>query len=749
MTRSTQLIFVAISFLALVAHAAVAQPTFNDADRTAKLEAFAKAFGYARYFHPSDQSALIDWDAMAYYGVDQCLNSPELESIDVLIKKLFEPIIVDLQIYEGAEIERPFKDMVKADEIIAWQHLGIGMGQMGIYRSIRLNRNQKIAQRAGGPFGNLLMGLDAKPYRGKELRFRFDAKIEEGKSRLQGWWRVDRESKNRGLFENMGNRPITDKVWQEYELSGAVDEDASRLTIGVMFFGDGAAMVDNVRLEQRVDEKWQLVEVPNADFEDGDSKPDSWFQPVQGYELVTVSGDSTSGEKSVRIKKGSSEVKGLPIFDSIPALGEVVDAEIAPGIRMRFPLALSIDHNYSTGDDEAVDNHIETVNNTKTDEAEQKIASAANVVLLWNVFQHFYPYFDQVDCDWSATLKTAIKNAFNLHDRKAATKNLQWVVAQLHDGHGNVFDTKSRARIAGVRFGWIENQLVVTASNEDQFAVGDIVADIDGQSPIKHLQEMEKYISGSPQWKRYRSTTQMSQGEGTKSLKLKRGDETLEAALQFNSRQPATVDKGEVCRIEVDGEKDEDDIWYIDMGRAEPKDVNPLIQEFAAAKGIVLDFRGYPRGTQYLFQHMTDVHMQSQKWLIPRQVRPDRSGMTDFETGGRWQMPPRKPRFAGKMVFITNGSAISYAESCMAIVANYQLGEIIGSPTAGANGNVNPFSLPGGYRVAWTGMRVVNHNDSQHHVNGVAVTIPMEPTIAGIRDGKDELLDAAIEMIEK
>jgi hypothetical protein len=45
-------------------------------------------------------------------------------------------------------------------------------------------------------------------------------------------------------------------------------------------------------------------------------------------------------------------------------------------------------------------------------------------------------------------------------------------------------------------------------------------------------------------------------------------------------------------------------------------------------------------------------------------------------------------------------------------------------------------------------MRVINHDDSQHHVLGVKPTIPMEPTVQGIRDGKDELLEKAIEILK-
>ena len=113
----------------------------------------------------------------------------------------------------------------------------------------------------------------------------------------------------------------------------------------------------------------------------------------------------------------------------------------------------------------------------------------------------------------------------------------------------------------------------------------------------------------------------------------------------------------------VEGDTDQENIYYVDLGRAEPGDVRKKLKEFANAKGIVFDLRGYPRGTQFLLQHMTDQHMQSQKWQVPKQVRPDRKDMNEFETGGRWEMPPQKPRFKGKMVFLTNSSAISYAEN--------------------------------------------------------------------------------------
>ena len=82
----------------------------------------------------------------------------------------------------------------------------------------------------------------------------------------------------------------------------------------------------------------------------------------------------------------------------------------------------------------------------------------------------------------------------------------------------------------------------------------------------------------------------------------------------------------------------------------------------------------------------------------------------------------------------------------MGIVEHYGLGEIVGQPTAGANGNVNPFTLPGAYRLAWTGMRVVKHDGSQHHLVGIRPTVPVRRTLEGVRAGRDEFLEEALEL---
>jgi hypothetical protein len=46
-------------------------------------------------------------------------------------------------------------------------------------------------------------------------------------------------------------------------------------------------------------------------------------------------------------------------------------------------------------------------------------------------------------------------------------------------------------------------------------------------------------------------------------------------------------------------------------------------------------------------------------------------------------------------------------------------------------------------------MKVLKHDSSRHHGVGIRPTVPLSPTAAGIRAGRDEQLEKAIETLEK
>jgi C-terminal processing protease CtpA/Prc len=189
-------------------------------------------------------------------------------------------------------------------------------------------------------------------------------------------------------------------------------------------------------------------------------------------------------------------------------------------------------------------------------------------------------------------------------------------------------------------------------------------------------------------------------------------------------------------------------IVYFNLDQASADDLNRAMPKLEKARGIVFDMRGYPGdGAIELIQHLIDAPATSQRWILPIFRRPDREGVQWLPTE-RWNLEPRSPRLTAKTAFLIDGRAISYAESIMGIVEHYKLGEIVGSTTAGTNGNINPFMLPGGFLVTWSGMIVLKHDGGRHHGVGIAPTVRVVPTPTGIADGKDEVLERAVAVLE-
>lgn len=415
--------------------------------------------------------------------------------------------------------------------------------------------------------------------------------------------------------------------------------------------------------------------------------------------------------------------------------------DLGGGVRARVPIALWTDGG--------------TLPKSKTGapaKAEPRAATAADratriadVIIAWNVFQHFYPYFDVGPIDWLATLRPYLSDAATANEADFLFV-LRRLVAELKDGHGQVNGGVQGFVSLPFSWDWIENSLVITRAAIAEVQRGDVVTMVDGRTAEAALIEKEQAISGAtPQWKRFRALSVLAQGPADSEVVLQVRTGTAPARTVRLRRAPGAPVREPKPQVV---EELRPGVFYIDLDRATDDDFKKALPSLAAAKAVIFDLRGYPRPSPIFIQHIIDSPVQSARWQIPVALKPDREGVTVLEVG-RWNLQPLSPRITGRLAFITDGRAISYAESCLGIIEHYKLADIIGAPTAGTNGNVNSFRLPGGYTVAWTGMRVIKHDGSRHHGVGILPTVPAARTIAGVTAGRDELIEKSIEVVSR
>ncbi len=371
----------------------------------------------------------------------------------------------------------------------------------------------------------------------------------------------------------------------------------------------------------------------------------------------------------------------------------------------------------------------------------------ADVALLWSALEHFFPYFDVVGADWDAELDRALVRAATDTDDLAFRDSLRLMIAALRDGHGEVIYDGGPLGLLPVELDWIEGRLVVTAVDASQTDLrpGDVVRRLDGRRVEAIIADGERTTSGGPQLRLWRSVVRLPRrqpGQVVEALVERAGEAPRNVRLTARVRPD-----GPVARQRPDSITElKPGILYVDLTRATEPMRQAAEGRMAAARGLVFDLRGYPLGWVGFLSHLTDHEFHSPSFSLPVITEPGWRNVAYKDLS--WTLAPEAPRYTRNVVFLTDASAISYAESVLGTVSINRLGDIVGAPSAGANGNVNYISLPGGYLVRFTGMRVVNPDGTVQHMGGVRPTVPAAPTIAGVRAGRDEVLERGLALVE-
>jgi hypothetical protein len=374
----------------------------------------------------------------------------------------------------------------------------------------------------------------------------------------------------------------------------------------------------------------------------------------------------------------------------------------------------------------------------------------AGVIIAWNVFQHFYPYFDVVDTDWNQVLVDSLAAALAAENDGAYEEVLWALLVELQDGHAFI-ESRQPVYFLPLALDWIEEQLLVvsvTGEAAGQLQPGDAVLAIDGQPAEQLLQAaMNGVPAATEQWRlrvaMWRIISGSRSGRVVVEVETPDGERrelSLARASVFLDRQQPDLEP--IAEIEPG-------IFYVDFTRIEDRDFEAALPKLVAADSLIFDMRGYPtRVSPEPLRHLTAVPVDSQQFLAPLTTWPDRQRV-QYEDAS-WTLPPKEPYLAARKIFLINGRAISYAEVWMGIVAYHGLAEaLVGEATAGTNGNVNVFAVPGDRFIRWTGMKVLGQDGGQFHGIGILPTHPVLRTRQAVIEGRDEALELALELLRR
>ncbi|RXG18404.1 peptidase S41-like protein [Leeuwenhoekiella aestuarii] len=377
----------------------------------------------------------------------------------------------------------------------------------------------------------------------------------------------------------------------------------------------------------------------------------------------------------------------------------------------------------------------------------------------WNMVHYFFPSKYLTDNDWNGVLKEYIPkfiNAKNKFEYELASIEL---IGEINDTHASTSVGFSNVQYKRgnlyppILTQFIDEQLVVTdyykpeLKGASQVETGDVITHIEGKSINTILDSIRPYYPASNDAAKRRNIAYDILRSNKEQIRIDYiSNNQKKAALlplyeksALNMRWYKWTD--EPCYKLLDG-----NIGYITLAFIKEEDIALIKETFKNTKGIIIDIRNYP-STFVPFTLGSYFVSSTTPFVKFTKFNLDNPG--EFNFTAPLEIPKDAETYRGKLVVLVNEDTQSQAEyTAMAFRAGANT-TIVGSTTAGADGNVSSIYLPGGLLTNISGNGVYYPDGTQTQRVGIIPDVEVTPTIEGLKKGRDEVLEKAIEVINE
>jgi C-terminal processing protease CtpA/Prc len=384
----------------------------------------------------------------------------------------------------------------------------------------------------------------------------------------------------------------------------------------------------------------------------------------------------------------------------------------------------------------------------------------------WNMVEYFSPNRDIMSDDpgnepdyWNGVLSDFIPRIGLASTSLVYQQEMLRFITKLNDTHANLWTSLGARPPTGacylpvdVRF--VEGRAYVirhkspTEGPASGIEPGDLIEELEG-IPVKDLvQAWASIYAASNEPTRLRDIgNYMTRGAcGEISMVVQRGEELV----RLRPRRVATnlLDFSRTSVHDLPGEtfqKLTPEVAYLKLSSVQAAQSANYIRAAQDTKGLIIDIRNYP--SEFVV------------FTLGQLLVAERSEFVQFTHGDvvnpgafHWNpsplaLVPQQPLYTGKIVILIDEVTQSQAEYTTMAFRTAPGAIVIGSTTAGADGNVSTIVLPGGLSSYISGLGVYYPDRRPTQRVGIIPDIEVKPTIAALRDGRDELIEEAIKQI--
>jgi carboxyl-terminal processing protease len=372
----------------------------------------------------------------------------------------------------------------------------------------------------------------------------------------------------------------------------------------------------------------------------------------------------------------------------------------------------------------------------------------------WNIINYFAPNKFLIDRNWDDVLKEFIPKLLNCREDLEYQKTMMELIPLINDTHGFVTSTVIYGIVGDyyvpLKLKYIGEETVVmkTLGEIPDVKQGDIIRKVNGLDIHSVRDSLRRYTEGSNQASVERNiNTRIVGGPMYTVTKLEvegpggRKEVSLSRSLSYASYLAALLQTSPVWR-KVRSPDSLSLFGYVDLARLVQGDVPQMFVDLWNTDAIIFDIRNYPSGAAI---------SQVYRYLFPGPLFNARFTRPDVQFPGTlsWKSNTFNITSAGTMYqkeirILFDEETQSAAEYDVMILEQHRPSLKIGGQTAGADGNISLIYLPGNVQTAFTGLGVFYPDGRPAQRIGIVPDVAVLPTIDGIRQGRDEVLEEAL-----
>lgn len=378
----------------------------------------------------------------------------------------------------------------------------------------------------------------------------------------------------------------------------------------------------------------------------------------------------------------------------------------------------------------------------------------------WNIIQYFFPYKNLIEENRDVVLKEFIPKFINASDELEYKITALSMIAGIHDTHANIWGEDITLRnyrginCAPFEISFVENKAVVThyfdraIGEKSGLKIGDIIETINNKS-VEEIVKKNLPItpaSNYPTQLRDIAVNLLRTNDSLLTISYKRGDSIVTSQIQCYSSDKINI-YNKYANKDTCFKLLTPDIAYLYPGNIKNEYLAKIMPEILKTKGLIIDLRCYPSDF---------IVFSLGEYLLPKPTPFVKFSIGDIKSPGLFTMTnnlkvgkKNKNFYKGKVIIIINEITQSQSEYTTMAFRTAPKAIVIGSTTAGADGNVSRFTLPGGINTMISGIGVYYPDGKETQRIGIVPDIEIKPTIEGTKSKRDEILEKAIETIKK